>query len=169
MAVAELDGRPVVISGSSDHTVRVWDLAAGSPIGGPFTGHTGSVTAVAVGELDGRPVVISGSSDHTVRVWDLAARTLAAGILDSLPGGVNLIILAPDSPFSTRAGMRSARMVICAADRATLLKAGASTQPGALEQSTAIQLGSQILSAAWHRPNILVLGTDTGIAVLRVR
>ena len=69
---AELDGRPVVISGGSDGTVRVWDLATGTPVGGPFTGHPGSVNAVAAAELDGRPVVISGSSDETVRVWDLA-------------------------------------------------------------------------------------------------
>ena len=64
VAAAELDGRPVVISGSSDGTVRVWDLATGAPVGDPFTGHTGRVRAVAAAELDGRPVVISGSSDR---------------------------------------------------------------------------------------------------------
>jgi hypothetical protein len=47
VAAAELDGRPVVISGSSDRTVRVWDLATGTPVGDPFTGHGGRVTAVA--------------------------------------------------------------------------------------------------------------------------
>ena len=72
VAAAELDGRPVVISGSGDGTVRVWDLATGAPIGDPFTGHTGWVLAVAAAELDGRPVVISGGDDRTVRVWDLA-------------------------------------------------------------------------------------------------
>ena len=55
-----------------DRTVRVWDLATGAPVGDPFTGHAGPVSAVAVAELDGRPVVISGSDDRTVRVWDLA-------------------------------------------------------------------------------------------------
>ena len=39
VAAAELDGRPVVISGSDDRTVRVWDLATGAPVGDPFTGH----------------------------------------------------------------------------------------------------------------------------------
>ena len=42
VAVAELNGRPVVISGSNDRTVRVWELATGAPIGDPFTGHTSS-------------------------------------------------------------------------------------------------------------------------------
>ena len=65
----------MVISGSSDRTVRVWDLATGTPVGDPFTGHTDAVTAVAAAELDGRPVVISGSNDRTVRVWDLATGT----------------------------------------------------------------------------------------------
>ena len=74
VAAAELDGRRVVISGSDDQTVRVWDLATGAPADKPFTGHTGPVRTVATAELDGRPVLISGSDDRTVRVWDLAKR-----------------------------------------------------------------------------------------------
>ena len=50
----------MVVSGGDDGTVRVWDLATGTPVGDPFTGHTGSGAAVAVGELEGRPVVVSG-------------------------------------------------------------------------------------------------------------
>ncbi len=72
VAAAELEGRPVVISGSEDRSVRVWDLATGAPIGQPLTGHTSWVRAVAAAELDGRPVVISGSEDRSVRDWDLA-------------------------------------------------------------------------------------------------
>ncbi len=75
LTAAELDGRPVVISGSDDSSVRVWDLATGTPVSHPFTGHTGPVNAVTAAELDGRPVVISGSDDSSVRVWDLATGT----------------------------------------------------------------------------------------------
>ena len=54
VAAAELDGRPVVISGSSDRTVRVWDLATGTPVGDPFTGHGGWVQCGGGGRA-GRP------------------------------------------------------------------------------------------------------------------
>jgi WD40 repeat protein len=74
VAVGELDGRPVAVSGADDRTVRVWDLHTGSPIGEPLTGHTGPIRALAVGELEGRPVAVSGSYDETVRVWDLRTR-----------------------------------------------------------------------------------------------
>ena len=72
VTTAQLDGRSVVVSGSADDTMRVWDLTTGKPIGSPFTGHTGPVSAVATAQLDGRAVVVSGSWDTTVRVWDLA-------------------------------------------------------------------------------------------------
>ncbi|MGE3288388.1 MAG: serine/threonine-protein kinase [Pseudonocardia sp.] len=73
VTTAVLGGRPVVVSGSDDATVRVWDLVTGEPVGRPLTGHTDGVLAVAATELDGRAVVASGSSDRTVRLWDLAS------------------------------------------------------------------------------------------------
>ncbi|MGE3664419.1 MAG: serine/threonine-protein kinase, partial [Pseudonocardia sp.] len=73
VTTAVLGGRPVVVSGSDDATVRVWDLVTGEPVGRPLTGHTDGVLAVAATELDGRAVVASGSSDRTVRLWDLGS------------------------------------------------------------------------------------------------
>jgi WD40 repeat protein len=56
------------ISGSSDDTLRIWDLAGNQP---PriLEGHTGNVNAVAL-SADGKRAV-SGSDDSTLRVWDL--------------------------------------------------------------------------------------------------
>jgi WD40 repeat protein len=61
------DGKRAV-SGSSDHTLRVWDLEGNQP---PrvLEGHTGWVRAVALA-ADGKRAV-SGSDDHTLRIWDL--------------------------------------------------------------------------------------------------
>ena len=64
----------MIISGSADHTVRVWDAATGTPAGAPLTGHTNWVRAVALGQVDDRTVIISGSDDGTVRAWPLTFR-----------------------------------------------------------------------------------------------
>jgi WD40 repeat protein len=42
--------RPIVVSGSHDATVRVWDLDAGRSLAEPLAGHGDWVTAVALGE-----------------------------------------------------------------------------------------------------------------------
>ena len=91
MTAAELDGHRVILSGSDDETVRVLDLATGSAVGDPFTGHDGPVNAVAAAELDGRPVVISGGRDGTVRVWDLATGSAVGGPFTGHRGPVNAV------------------------------------------------------------------------------
>ncbi|GGL04934.1 WD40 repeat domain-containing serine/threonine protein kinase [Planomonospora parontospora] len=71
VAVTELDGRPVVVSGSGDQTVRVWNLATGRQVREPITDPAGPITSVAVTELDGRPVVVTGGFGESMRIWDL--------------------------------------------------------------------------------------------------
>ena len=90
VAVGVLEGRPVLVSGSGDHTVRVWDLASGDPLGHPLTGHPGVVWSVAMGVLEGRPVVVSGSG-RTVRVWDLASGDPVGEPLTGHAGAVNSV------------------------------------------------------------------------------
>ena len=72
LAVGELEGRPVIVSGGFDRTVRRWDLAAHHPLGDALLGHDNWVFAVAVGHCEGRPVIVSGDYDGAIRVWDLA-------------------------------------------------------------------------------------------------
>ncbi len=72
LALGERNGTPVVVSGSSDLTVRVWDLVTGDAIYDPMLGHFGEVSAVAVINRKGQPTVVSGSEDMTLRLWDLA-------------------------------------------------------------------------------------------------
>src|SRR4029077_10965843 len=71
VAVAELGGRPVVVSGG-DKTGRGWALATRAQVGRPFPGHTGPIRGVAVAKVGERPAVGSGGGAETVRVWDLA-------------------------------------------------------------------------------------------------
>src|SRR5262249_2504056 len=63
------DGKSVV-TGSADHTARVWEVATGKPLGAPLW-HRNGVFAVAFSP-DGT-AVLTGSNDHTARLWDAAS------------------------------------------------------------------------------------------------
>jgi WD40 repeat protein len=91
------DGRTVV-SGGTDGTVRVWDLA-GAAAPRVLTGHDGEVRALAL-SADGTTVV-SGGEDVTVRVWDLAGdREQARWIADAdvlAVAAITAVIFAGDT------------------------------------------------------------------------
>jgi WD40 repeat protein len=70
VCVGEVARRKVVVSGSTDHTIRIWDLATGRLLGKPLKGHNGPVRALCLAEVDGSPVVVSAGDDATVRLWD---------------------------------------------------------------------------------------------------
>jgi small GTP-binding protein len=69
------DGR-LAVSGSSDKTVRVWELASGQCLA-TLEGHSGIVYKVAV-TADGR-LAVSASQDNTVRMWELPPVMQAPG------------------------------------------------------------------------------------------
>jgi hypothetical protein len=94
LAVGNLGGYPVVVTGSWDGTARVWQLHDGGLVGEPWVGHEGPVNTVALGELEGCPVGITGGRDGTIRVWQLDS-----GVPVGLPwtghdGGVVIVVVA---------------------------------------------------------------------------
>jgi WD40 repeat protein len=92
VACTHLDGRAIAVTGGWDHTVRIWDLISGIPIG-LFSGHNGRVTAVACGQLDGRAIAVTGGWDHTVRIWDLTSG-IAIDLLTGHTGPVTAVACA---------------------------------------------------------------------------
>jgi hypothetical protein len=91
---------PVVVTGGTDNTVRVFDLRTGNPVGPVRKGHSGRVTTVETVAWDGGTLVVSVAGDPVrpeARFWDLesgepvgpvlaghpvAAGTLVAGEVD---------------------------------------------------------------------------------------
>jgi WD40 repeat protein/serine/threonine protein kinase len=90
-----------VVSGSSDKTVRLWDITTGR-CADTLEGHTESVSAVAL-TSDGRWALSAGSWDRTIRLWEVATgkcvRTLKGeGEMTSICGSVDgLWVLAGSS------------------------------------------------------------------------
>ncbi|ESA34935.1 wd40 repeat-containing protein [Leptolyngbya sp. Heron Island J] len=62
------DGQ-ILVSGSYDHTVKIWHVSTGKIID-TLVGHQAGVYSVAY-SLDGK-LIVSGSADHTVKVWQLS-------------------------------------------------------------------------------------------------
>jgi hypothetical protein len=59
LAAGRAGGHDVIISGSDDGTVGVWDAVTGESAWPPLTAHGGPVTAVAAGRAGDRDVIIS--------------------------------------------------------------------------------------------------------------
>ena len=59
-----------VVSGSSDHSISIWDMATGE-VERVLDGHSGWVRSVAISP-DGKWIV-SGSGDKSVRVWNASS------------------------------------------------------------------------------------------------
>jgi WD40 repeat protein len=77
VAVAVVEGRPVVAIEGEDHTIVLHDVDSGRRLGAPIAGHEADLTELGVADLNGRPILVSAAKDNSIRVWDLAVR--AAG------------------------------------------------------------------------------------------
>ena len=83
-----------IVSGSSDHTIQVWDSHTGDIVAGPLQGHTDSVKSVAFSS-DGTRIV-SGSSDCTIQVWDSHTGDIVAGPFQGHTDSVNSVAFSSD-------------------------------------------------------------------------
>jgi len=76
LALTAIDSTPVVVTGSNNGTISVWDLGTAQALGKSRARHRSAVRALAIGELPQGPVIVSADRDGTVRRWEL--RTVRA-------------------------------------------------------------------------------------------
>jgi WD40 repeat protein/serine/threonine protein kinase len=88
------------LSGSSDDTLRLWDLATGECLR-TLEGHTRGVQSVAISP-DGR-WALSGSNDETLRLWDLATGQCLR-TFQGHAGAVRSIAFSPDGRWAMSGG-----------------------------------------------------------------
>ncbi|MFC1805391.1 hypothetical protein ACFL09_00225, partial [Planctomycetota bacterium] len=153
------DGR-WVMSGSVDHTVRVWDARTGAEVR-CLRGHEDTVTSVTY-SFDGR-WVMSGSVDHTVRVWD--ARTGAeVRCLRGHEDTVTSVVCSPNGLWTvtgSRDGTVRAWTVHTGTQRRCLL--GKANEIG----DVSVSPDGRRIAAAASRSSLIVWGAASGAELLR--
>lgn len=87
------DGR-MLVSGTDNHDLILWDTASHQPIGGPMPGHKDQVNSVAFSP-DGK-LLASGSSDNTILLWDVATRLPTGAPLTGHTDRVTSVAFSPD-------------------------------------------------------------------------
>jgi WD40 repeat protein len=82
----------LLVSGSTDRTIKVWDLYTGSPI------HTlgGHLWVYGIDINPDGNAIASGSGDRTVKVWDLRAGTLLRTI-NAHDGNISAVAFVPNT------------------------------------------------------------------------
>ncbi|PVF93520.1 WD40 repeat-like protein [Serendipita vermifera] len=87
------NGRQIV-SGSADHTIRLWDTETGQAIGEPLQGHTNQVCSVSFSSDCHQ--IVSGSHDQTIRLWDVETGQVIGKPLQGHTDHVNSVSFSPD-------------------------------------------------------------------------
>jgi WD40 repeat protein len=89
VALAQLEGKTVGLTGGADRTIRVWDLNSRSHIRTIDAG-LGEIAALAAIEVDGTPVAVSlDGPDDTLRLWDLhSGKQLGAPLAEETGNGI---------------------------------------------------------------------------------
>ena len=86
----------LIVSGSMDHSVGIWDAITGHLIAS-FERHSAPVTSVAF-SYDGTKIV-SGSWDQTIIIWDVASAEITGKPLKGHTNRVTCVAFSPDAKF----------------------------------------------------------------------
>jgi hypothetical protein len=108
LAVAELEGHPVLASGSADGTLCLWDLTTKGPIGEPVEAHEGAVLALVVTRDPDAPMLASGGDDGKLRTCyvETLRPTHSGEPVQAHSGGVSALAIAelPDGEVLVSGG-----------------------------------------------------------------
>ena len=93
VSLFEVDGKPMLATGSQDGAIRRWDTRSGKQLGNAMWGHQQSVTAVGFGEIGTVPVLLSIDATNRLRRWNASVGGLLSESAIHQEGGVVAIRL----------------------------------------------------------------------------
>ena len=138
-----------IVTGSDDHTVRLWHATTLALIG-QLKGHAGAVTNVTVMPNGAR--LITAATDNTVRLWD--AKTFAEiGQLKGHAAPVRSVTVTPDS----------ARIITGSADKTARV-----WDAGTFEEIAVLRGHTNIVTSVSVTPDGTRIVTGSGDAKVRV-
>ncbi len=114
----------LLASGSSDKTIKVWDIATGNLLKS-LSGHSDRINSV-VFSPDGK-LLASGSSNKTFKLWDFQSGKLVYSS-NPLEGSVGSLSFSPDAKFLASGSFERVRLwkvpsgesIACLFDKETL-------------------------------------------------
>ena len=101
LAVAAISNLGLFASGSSDRTIRLWNLISGEQKR-LLEGHTGWVTSLAFDPESN--VLVSGSMDGTIRLWSLETPTARPRVLRAHSYSVSSVAVNPQKQIIASGG-----------------------------------------------------------------
>ena len=94
-----------IVSGSSDHKLRVWNSETGA-CERVLEGHTSEVSCLC---MQPNGCIVSGSSDHTLRVWD-SATGACERVLEGHTNCVSCVCVLPDGRILSGSSDKTIRL-----------------------------------------------------------
>ncbi|KAG1893254.1 WD40-repeat-containing domain protein [Suillus fuscotomentosus] len=164
--VAFIRGTRLLVTGSADKSLRVWDLDTGKQVGKPLLGHDAGVWAVSA-SLDGRWIV-SGGGNGSILVWEVATnKRELKRVPVSFKGHESLvqgIAFATDSETFASASLDE---TICVWKRETGKILLGPLQVGSWANSVSYSPNGAKLAAGTQK-HIIIWNTETGEELLKI-
>ena len=146
-AVSYARGGSLIVSGSAEAEIAVWEGSVSDRRILQFTGHGGPILSIHVCDEK----IFSSSEDRTIRVWELSTGHALISILHGHTGPINAIALSPDGR----------RMVSASDDASIRIFDSDSGEPCTLP----LRLSNRIFSVAVSHDGALVACSDADRSV----
>jgi WD40 repeat protein len=164
--IAFIHGTRLVVSGSHDKSLRVWDLDTGKQVGEPLLDHDAGVRRIA-DSPDGRWIV-SGATNGSILVWEVATnKAELKRVPVSFKGHENTVwdvVFAPDSKTFASA---SSDETVCVWKRETGEIVFGPLKVGSVAFSVAYSPDGTKLAAGTDK-HIIVWNLKTGKELLKI-